>query len=216
MSEYIPPSGDLNSTSQTIYLKTGPASVPAITQDEWDLFFTDYVQITAEQFEGHSEYYTDLIKKYQALHTINPPTPGITWGDFLKQSDLWIRMNSPFLWAYRIMTGLLPQLQEVTVAESDRVLFLTNAEKVATSHLAAVTFQIPSSGTGACNIVKQNQNTLYQADMQTYLGWQQIVSARSSTTSNNISQLQSGISADSSLMSSLLQQLSSTMQQLFS
>jgi hypothetical protein len=213
-----------------------PPNIDFGTDDKyWNAFF-EYICIKEENYQnysstdGKSGFYQELFADYwQGFGNIygTPGTAGsravpssVTveeWNTYMQESSLGERVWSPFMWMFKILLDLMPEIQQATVNDSNLSYVLTNAQLDATNAMSEINFQAPSSSSPTITInpfqTEANQN--YQIYMQLYLGWSAVVQSEESTASNNVNSSNQAFSQINSLMTSLIQQMQSILSLLF-
>ncbi len=203
------------SSQHTTYYDTSHTAITwnSETNQLWDVFFTDYVTVSPENFEANPNYYSDLFGRYYADATIAGKTSQADWKTFLDGTDIHLRHFSPFIWIYRLFGKVITEMQRVTVNEAERVSTLTLAQQAAVSALAHnVKF---TSFTESSDVTAQFQNQQYQQWAQSYLGYKATIGGSIDSVNNSTQQISNNIQAEASVMAAMIQQLQSVISAIF-
>jgi hypothetical protein len=205
------------------------------TDDLWTTFFTDYAQITVDQYNDDPYYYHGLFGTYWRdwyensltsgeRSTYANTTNGIinsniaeTWTDYLDSSDILFRQRSAFQWVYEIMIEFTQQIQNVMLYQSNRSSVLVDAQDDAISAMSdQVSAYIIHSGSGTTNAQNAAKNNVIAADIGIYQSKAQTLSDSTSNITNETTNSSNYSKNVSSIMNKLIQMTESLLKGIFS
>ena len=137
-----------------------------------------------------------------------------SWATYLNSEDTKKRTFSCFLYVFDQLMNMLDNINTTVVQQSERMSSITSGESEAVTAMSAVLnkFKDPK------NSSDQKQTTFnqqYQLWLQVYQGYQSFSSSKISQVNNELSQSNESLQDQQTMMSSLIQQMETILNNLF-
>jgi hypothetical protein len=193
------------------------------TKDMWNTFFRDYYPLNEKEYQAfltgpdyHHELFGDYLRRwYEGKNTPstlrtnydnkdNYDAIKTSWSTFLDDSDVKLRRNAPFVWVYRLLNNMLNDIQNIMVAEANRVTVLTNSEQTVINDLKGITYPKQKSSKDYDFMKKSKEASLAQ---QVYLGQKGVQQGKTSKASGHIEATNQATTQTANLMDTMMSML---------